>query len=56
MCPKKEEEEKESTLPLSSFLLFLVELLDHFPHFGAQLRIGRLQFFLVFFQLLILLF
>lgn len=43
-------------LPFTCLLLLLVQLLDHLPHFGAQLQVGGLQLFLTLSQLLILLF
>lgn len=43
-------------LPLRSLLLLLIQFLDHLPHLGAKLRVGRPYLLLILFQLLILLF
>lgn len=42
-----------SVLPRRRLLLLLVELLDHLPHLGAKLRVGRPQLVLVLFELVI---
>lgn len=42
-----------SILPLSSLLFLLVQLLNHLPHLGAELKISRFHLFLALLQLLI---
>ncbi len=45
--------ERMNVWPLCSFLFLLVQLLDHLPHLGAELRVGCLHLLLTLLQLLI---